>query len=298
MTYTPGGRMMKTPRACPMLWRTAAGKYLFWYHNNGGKTTSGSNRNPVWISGGIERDGKLHWSQPEILLFDANIKRGMSYPDLIEQNGRYWFTETQKKIARVHEVDRSLLEGLWTQGQVKSVVREGLLLEAAGEQLRSDAIRLDGGLDLRQSGGMAVDVWLKLPSLDSGRTILDTRDPQGKGFALTTADNGTLRLDLNDGGTAAAWDTDPGLLTPGQWHHVVAIVDTGAGIIRFVVNGLLCDGGQVRECGWGRVSIDLREVGGAGAVRPARTPVEMARLRIYGRALRTSEAVANFHAGR
>ncbi len=42
----------------------------------------------------------------------------MSYPDLIEQDGRYWITETQKTVARVHSVDPELLEGLWKQGTV------------------------------------------------------------------------------------------------------------------------------------------------------------------------------------
>ena len=301
MTYTPGGRPMKNPRACPMLWRTAAGKYLFWYHNNGGKTTKGSNRNPVWISGGVDRDGRLHWSQPEILLFDTDLKRGMSYPDLIEQNGRYWVTETQKKIARVHEVDRTLLEGLWTQGQVKEVARQGLLLDAAAEQLRGTGapVAFNGALDLRSSGGMTLDVWLKLASTAAGQVILDTRDQQGRGLALTTADKGTLRLELSDGIQPVVWETDPGLLAPGPWHHVVTIADTSAGVLCFVVDGVLCDGGQARECGWCRLPADLRDVSGSRSVRVAAAPnVELARLRIYGRALRTSEAVGNYHAGR
>ena len=89
----------------------------------------------------------------------------MSYPDFIEQDGRYWFTETQKTIARVHEVDPSLLEGLWTQGQVKTVAREGLLVDAGPEELRTGAVQLDRPLDLRQTGGMAIDLWLRLDDL-------------------------------------------------------------------------------------------------------------------------------------
>jgi hypothetical protein len=39
----------------------------------------------------------------------------ISYPDLIEEGDKVFLTETQKDVARVHEVDRWLLEGLWSQ---------------------------------------------------------------------------------------------------------------------------------------------------------------------------------------
>jgi len=78
------------------------------------------------------KESSIHWSQPEIVLYDTDPKNclfdpktrmpgpglGMSYPDLIEQDGRYWITETQKTVARVHSVDPELLEGLWKQGTV------------------------------------------------------------------------------------------------------------------------------------------------------------------------------------
>jgi hypothetical protein len=66
-SYTPGGRRMKHNRACPRLWKTENGKYLFWFNNQGSKDFYP--RNPVWITGGIEKDGCIHWSQPEILLY-------------------------------------------------------------------------------------------------------------------------------------------------------------------------------------------------------------------------------------
>ena len=62
------GIELKNPRACPRIWKCKNGKYLFWYHNNGGKDFN--SRNPAWISGGIEKDSKIIWSQPEILLYE------------------------------------------------------------------------------------------------------------------------------------------------------------------------------------------------------------------------------------
>ena len=58
------------------------------------------NRNPGWISGGIEKDGAIHWSQPEVLLYDDDPTVRMSYPDFIESDGRYFITETQKTVAQ------------------------------------------------------------------------------------------------------------------------------------------------------------------------------------------------------
>jgi hypothetical protein len=80
----------------------------------------------------------------------------------------------------------------------------------------------------------------------------------------------------------------------GQRQHLVATVDGGPKIITFVVNGVLSDGGDTRQFGWGRYSPTLRAPNGAEKVKlsPA-----IQSLRIYGRALRTSEAVGNFQHG-
>jgi len=64
-TYTPGGRRFKNSRACPKVWKTAAGKYLFWFHHHGAHKNPYRGRNPVWLSGGIEKDGFIRKrSQP------------------------------------------------------------------------------------------------------------------------------------------------------------------------------------------------------------------------------------------
>jgi hypothetical protein len=290
MTYTPGGRKIKTPRACPKLWRCENGKYLFWFHNHSGRSFHG--RNPVWLSGGIERDGKMHWSEPEILLYHNTPKmRGMSYPDLIEQDGRYWVTETQKTVARVHEIDPTLLEGLWNQGTDKAVAQDGLVLDLTNAALASGEAKLPE--DLKPAGGLTLDLWLKLDSVDAGQVLLDTRDDAGRGVTLSTIDGGALRVEVADGKTKSAWDSDPGTITPGKPRHVVAIIDDGPKIISFVADGRLLDGGEHRQFGWGRYKAALHQSGGV----PLRASTGVHRLRLYNRYLRTSEAVANYHAG-
>ena len=304
-TYTPGGRKMKTPRACPRIWRCLNGKFLFWYHNHSEIVGGGfTGRNPVWISGGVENDGFIHWSQPEILLYDPDTSKKISYPDLIEQHGRCWITETQKTIARVHEIDKSLLEGLWSQGQDKTVAREGLVLELGAEGLRPGEASLPSPLDLEPCGGISLDFWIRLDSLAPGQIILDSRpspltpNSPGPGIAVSTTETGTIRVDLDDGSAKASWDCDPGVLQVGKLHHLAAIVDASPQIISFVVDGILCDGGDARHYGWGRFVDPLADVSGSGKLRLA--PLlqgELKHLRVYRRPLRTSEAVANFLAG-
>ncbi len=295
MTYAPGGRRVKNPRACPKVWRCANGNYLFWFHNHSGR--SYQDRNPAWIAGGVQRDGRIHWSQPEILLYDDDPEVRMSYPDLIEQDGRYWVTETQKTVARVHELDGSLLEGLWSQGQCREVARQGLVVELGPEQLGGGEIKLPEQFDV-SAGGLALDLWVRFEGLEPGQVLLDTRSAQRTGLALITTEKGTLRLELRDGKTTAGWDCDPGLLRPGALHHVIAIVDSGPRIITFLVDGQLCDGGAHRQYGWGRYQGELGDVRGSGSLRigPA-LHGELSGLRIYDRYLRTSEAVANYQAG-
>lgn len=298
MTYTPGGRKFKTPRACPMVWRTREGKYLFWFHNNTGKGPNfWMGRNPVWIAGGLEKDGHLHWSQPEILLFDPDPRVGMSYPDLIEQDGEYWVTETQKTIARVHPVDKTLLDGLWSQGERKTVAQQGLLLQT-GPQAASGALALPKALNLAESSGLTVEAWVRFDDLRAGQVIVDGRTAEGHGLALLTGEQGTVRIELSDGHAKAACHTDPGLLKPKTLHHLVAIADSGPKVLSFVVDGLLCDGGDADIAGWTRFPPELGDVSGSRSLRLAQgLRGELRRLRVYDRYLRTSEAVSHFHAG-
>lgn len=295
-TYSPGGRRIKQCRACPRLWKTGSGKYLLWFHNHSGKDFLG--RNPAWVTGGIEKDGRIHWSQPEILLWDPDPKTRMSYPDLIEQDGRCWVTETQKEIARVHEVDPSLFEGLWNQGQAARVTRRGLLFEEAPARPSGDArhIRLE---KLDEGAGFTIDVWLQLSDLSPGQVILDGRSNGGSGVRLAITPAGTIGLELNEGEKSrSAWDTDPGIVKGGRLHHVVAIVEGGPRIIMFVVDGVLCDGGESRQYGWGRIDPSLTDVGGPLPLQVAPSlNGTIKSLRIYGRALRVSEAVSNYRAG-
>lgn len=295
-TYTPGGQVFKNPRACPRVFRCENGKYLFWYHNHGGKGYKG--RNPAWISGGVEKDGFIYWSQPEILIYTNDLTiNGMSYPDLIEQDGKYWITETQKLAARVHAIDASLLEGMWNQATAKAVTKEGLVLSKDNIKRKGSTIA-SAPLPSLEEGGFSIDLWLEFKDLQPGQVVLDSRDAKGKGIWITTAEQQTLRLEMNDGTLTQGWDTDPGLLEADKLHHVVFIVDGAPNIITVTVDGKLCDGGSYRQYGWGRFSEKLEDANGSKKIKVASNlHGQIKNLRIYNRYLSTSEAISNFRAG-
>jgi hypothetical protein len=306
-TYTPGGRPIKHPRAAPFVWKSSNNRYLLWYHNHGGKDYVG--RNPAWIAGGVERDGYIHWSQPEICLYDDDPSLGPSYPDFIEDGGKYFISETQKTTARVHQVENSLIEGLWSQHELKAVAQDGLVLDLGPEQCQARAeVPAPRLPEVSDGGGFSLDLWIVFDDVETNQIIVDTRDASGQGMALTTTPDATVQLVLYDSfpeeqprlvhRTRAVGDCDPGLLKPGRLHHITVTVDGGPKIMTFVVDGVLCDGGTFRQFGWTRFRPDLGNVNGLQNMRVASAlNGHISRLRVYERALRTSEAIGNWRTG-
>jgi hypothetical protein len=148
-----------------------------------------------------------------------------------------------------------------------------------------------------------------LDDLAAGQTLLDSRDAAGGGFSLVTTDRGTIQLALRGGVGApsrsnavlpeVSWDCDPGLLRPGNWHHLAALVDGPAKIISFVVDGRLCDGGPARPYGWARLPRDLRTVPTTKSLRLAPSlHGQLGSVRIYTRRLLVSEIIGNWRATR
>lgn len=96
MCYANGQRM-GNPRACPKIYKTIDGKYLFWFHNNFGQKTY-DGRNPAWLSGGTEVNGNIVWSQPEIVLYARDVGfRGMSYPIILNKTDDYGLRKLKKR---------------------------------------------------------------------------------------------------------------------------------------------------------------------------------------------------------
>ncbi|MBN1543754.1 hypothetical protein JW992_16545 [candidate division KSB1 bacterium] len=319
LTYADG-RRVKHPRAANFVWKCSNGNYLYWFHNHGGRfirqhpdpSAIGYNdRNPAWLCGGIEYNTAegmdIRWSEPEILLYDDDVLIRMSYPDLIEERGEYFVTETQKDIARVHRLDPQLLQGLWRQFESAAPVDSGRILE-----WRSGTDPMPRRLPLPTIDPLRVPDWSRpdfaskstrkgfsialraiFSSFDPGQILLDNRLSSGKGFCLRTAKNQTVELVLNDGRQECVWSCDPGILQLGRSHPIVAVVDGGPRIISFIIDGKLGDGGDHRQFGWGRFSPTLLSATGADSIdlAPAFAGT-LEYLAVYNRALRTSEAVS------
>lgn len=304
MTWSPAeyahhadGSPLKNPRAnCPVF--KLEGGYLLWFENHGGRDFSG--RNLAWLAPGWSDGGKLIWGQPEPVLYDPDESKGLSYPDIIEENGKTWITETNKVTARIHQLDDGLLAAMRDQRTNRTVARTGLALELTGDDKRLKERATVAVPSLAQpnySGGMAFELYFRLSSPAAGQILLDTRAPNGSsGVWIETGDN-TLVFRGSDGPSAVTWAVDREAFSPGRWQHVVFIVDQLAGVLSVVVDGRLQDGGQARAQGWLRLPRNLGDLRGDGKVRVAPNMTgEVGLVRIYSRYLFTSEALANWRA--
>ncbi|MCF7854147.1 MAG: exo-alpha-sialidase [Candidatus Pacebacteria bacterium] len=344
MTYTPGGRRVKNPRSANFVRRFSNGKYLYWFCFNGGEILGRSpgvnagvaynNRNPIWLCGGVEKDGRIHWSQPEIILYDDKIGNRMSYPDFIEDNGRVFITETQKTIARVHELDSHVLEAMWNQHETCETAAEGLVLDLNAEECAAgsvvdmpelpslhnraaDYVDADTGATLGGSvpkqvesrGGFALEFRVRFDDLDPWQVLFDSRGEEGRGVIVRLTDHGTLKLYIvsraydtpgstsGNGMVEAACECDRNLLRPGCVHQVLFSVDGGPKIMSVMVDGVLCDGGSERQFGWSRFHPNLMSPNGAPTAKLAPSlHGALERVRLYDRYLLTSEGVANYRA--
>ncbi|MFA7673721.1 MAG: sialidase family protein [Clostridia bacterium] len=291
-------RLFRHPRAANFVWKCENGRYLYWYHNNGGRTYV--NRNPVFVSMGIEGDSEkgkyIRWSQPEILLYDDDPHIRMSYPDLIQDKGRFFITETQKVDARVHEIPKVFVDKLWEQFDIDEKCDRELVGESVGDtymvmpklQMLSMAdSSLSAFATVNKETGFTLEFWLHME--DRNQILFDSRK-DGKGILVEEMKYGTVRIFINDGLSEASWTCDEGMLKGEGIHHIAIIADGAARIISYIIDGKYNDGGTQREFGFGRFSPYFRDVNGNDTAVISRS---VRRLRIYGTALMTTEVIGN-----
>jgi len=305
------GRLIKHPRAANFAWKLNNGKFLYWFHNHGG--TWYDDRNPVWVCGGIEEDGPngkvIKWTQPEILIYDDDSYVRMSYPDMVEEDGKVYISETQKFDARVHEIPNDFLEKLWNQFDNENCEEDGLVLKCCPDNMGNAEIKMPelpvfnerdndshayGAKDLRN--GFSIDLTARFDSLEKGSIIFDSRNDEEEGILVRTSGDCTVEIVLNDGRTCNSWKCDPGILKTRGTHHVGIVVDAGPKIITFIVDGKVCDGGEYRQFGWGRFSSELHHANGSDTARIGSDSVCVKEFRIYNRALMNSEIIGNYKA--
>jgi hypothetical protein len=213
----------------------------------------------------------------------------------------------------VHKLEEELLLQVWNQFNNQQKKEEGIVLNweygngllpqsvtAPGLPVfyKRDPQRMDGGGMILRNG-FTVDISFNLNDLAEGQVLVDARDPSGKGWYLRISNKKTLEILLHDGRTQSVWDCDEGMLKPNQSHYVSVIVDGGPRIIAFVVDGVLNDGGETRQFGWGRFNPFLQSVSEAKMVEIGHeVKGEVNQVSIYDRAIKVSEAIGNYHANR
>ncbi len=312
MTYTHNGKKIKNPRAANFAWKCSNGKYLYWFHNHGGRDYN--DRNPVWICSGTEKQTPegliIEWSQPEILIYADDTYVRMSYPDLVEENGDFFVTETQKHTARLHKIERTFIDKIFSYDEVNTTALGGVALDLASVGKNPSNINMPklpkfvirdlysmvcGKKDLRT--GVSIEVSVKFNTLRIGQNILDTRDEQGKGFLLSTGEGGAVCFSMFDGRTQSCITSEPGVLTMRHLSHIVVIIDSGPKVMYFMVDGRFCDGADYRQFGWGRFSPEFRDINGSDIlIAGADIDGQVKSIRIYDRAIMSAEAVGNYRA--
>ena len=311
-SYTPGGKLMKQPRCLNKIYKFKNGKYAMFFHNNGSRDYSKhplGNRNPTWLAGGIEKDGYIYWSQPEVFLYDMDYTHGISYPDWIEDEGKYYFTETQKTIARIHKIPGEYLEMLWNQGDNPGVTKDGLLIEIKDDSCKPNSIFSMPDLgNLYKGDGFSLELKLKTANINKDQILIDTRKKKTEGFGsaakyignglkLSILKSGELQLIMDDGRTPLIWTTGAGTLKPKAIYHIVVNVDAKSKILTFVINGELWDGGE-RPFGYARFNPYMYDVNGENNVSfSSDFKGKIETFRIYNRFLFTSEAIDNYLSG-
>lgn len=292
------GIELKNPRACPRIWKCENGKYLFWYHNNG--SWDFLPRNPAWISGGLEKDSKIIWSQPEILFYLELINGKMSYPDLIEQDGKYWITETDKMNVRCHSVPEDFLNLIWTQFERNSVTIENLVAEWKENELKPGSVlNIPKTDEINFEEGFTIDFRIKLDDLSPGHLILLSQSITGKMVKLQMDQYGSVRITLDDGTSTNSWDSDPGLIPAYGEHCISVTIDNGPKIIQFVVDGTVCNGRDFRQYGWGRFKANMKDFSfdtiqiDDPSKETMRHLFKLTNLRIYNRPLKNTELIGN-----
>ena len=249
------GMPLRNPRACPRLWKCKNGKYLLWYHNNGGNDFS--HRNPAWVSGGIEKNGKIYWSQPEILIHgpDRSYTTGrFSYPDLVEEEGKYWISTTQKTTATIHEVPAEFFEMLWGQFNEPKTTSSRPYKSVEILSITKD-LRLSEPIEMN-SNGFAMDFWLKIDAFRDTLLFEGALSAETK-MNLHLMRNGLLQFVIKNKLGTMRLTSDAHRFEKGKTHHVAIILDSNAKICYMLIDGNICDGGGSKTFGFSWLGDEL-----------------------------------------
>jgi hypothetical protein len=225
----------------------------------------------------------------------------MSYPDLIEQDGRYWITETNKLQGLCHEIEPDFFNRLWSQFKLNTLSTKGLVINARGPGLIKREFDLPAIEEPSKGEGFTLDLVADITKLKVGEVICESRDKDGKGFWLEMGANYSVRFTISDGVKSTSWSSDAGVIKFFGTTEISLIVDYRAKIISYVINGVFNDGGKERIFGWGRLDTDMGPVstrkisiGDISVGGGLRANNVVSAFRYYNRPLTVTECVGNY----
>jgi hypothetical protein len=270
------GRQMKHNRAATFIWPLRDGKYFYWFNNHGERWYA--RRNPIWcaIASEVETPAglTLRFGQPEILLYHPDPRIGMSYPDLLEDGGVYYITETEKRVARVHLIDPGLLSKMINVVQATDTP---IWSAERGRQIPTfpNMAFLNGNPQQQRVG---YTMLLSFDAANPGDCLFSgafrvTLDADGKGLVLLEEEMANCAIHSSIS------------LADGQPHRFAIQMDVSANIIMLVIDGVLDDGGN-GICGWRYLNAAIQTIPG-GKVLLGETVSHAA---LYGRCLLNAEA--------
>lgn len=292
-----GGLPVKQPRAANFLWKLKSGKYLYWFHNVG--NMGYDFRNPAWCAPAFEYDtenGKeLVYGQPEILFYHTGDRLSISYPDLVEYEGKLLITETQKFIARIHTVDERLQNALLNQDTVCARL-EGIsmaeLKENGVPKQTYSKVNQNDRVEWKEILENSGTTWLFEGSFKAGDKVISAYNRQRGGFKVEVAEDGTLRCFC--AGENANFTVQGSInVCDGKKHHVAWITDAAACVSYLVIDGIFDNGGNVSECGWCHIPRQLSFINAVNNVSFSETVTEV---RLITNSILTTDAIGDYRA--
>lgn len=292
LTY-PDGRSVKNSRANNTFWSISNGRYLYWFTNCG--MAGYYTRNPAWLCAAVEVDtpqGKqLKLSQPEIVLYAEDKNVGFSYPDMLEGTDCYYISETQKTVARIHEIPKAFVDQIFRQFD-----------ETAGGDIKPDAEFTEGTHTMEPLGtvyqytplrngqkewimpGLSLDFEV---SFEGQQQILfDTVSEMTEGIRIVSTQEGCLEIFITEARENFYMRTES-CLCSGR-NRVTVVFDFLAGTVYAVVNEQLLDGGENLYCGFKLISHSITNVGYGSRVTVG-NPVDS--VRVYRKALYVTDCI-------
>lgn len=299
MRFHLNGRIIRHPRANTKIWPLKSGKYLLWHHHNGGRSTAGF-RNPVWVSIGTAAGNDICWGEPEVLLYERNKSKRISYPDMMEVDGTMYISATEKGISRVHPIDAGFLSMLDSQPSRATKTTADLQLEETGTLSGSYTMPTLpdlGGYNVQK--GFTIETRFQTSNLNADQTIFDTFSG-GSGVRMTVNTAGAVDFEMSDGTRSVTLRSDTGTVVAGQPAHISVHVDSPVKLITLVANGRVGDGTNFntgtgdRTYGYTHFDSAFGDVNGGDIAVGSGLNGTVDLLRVYDRALMHTESIANF----